>query len=273
MGRDEFLDGGREGIRRAAAPCRRRSRSRRGRWPTSTAMSASIAQKQPGLNYVGVVLPVGRMTSEQMRGLAEIAERFGSGTIRLTVWQNLLISDIADEDVGVCIAAIEALGLGVEASADPARPGRLHRQCRLQVRRLQHQGPCAAARRLSRSARRARPADQHPPHRLPSLLRPALYRRHRPAGHQGRASARRASRAITSMSAAARPRPPSRRWRASMPAPSRSTNCRRCSRSCWRAWLAHRAARMRSFFEFCRRHEIEALRELAARAPLRALAA
>jgi len=74
-------------------------------------------QKQSGLNYLGLVLPVGRLTSEQMRGLAEIAERFGSGTLRLTVWQNLLISDVADRDVGICIAAVNALGLGVEASA------------------------------------------------------------------------------------------------------------------------------------------------------------
>lgn len=74
-------------------------------------------QKQAGLNYLGIVLPVGRLTADQMRGLAEIARRFGSGTIRLTVWQNLLISDVADRDVGVCVAAIAALGLGVEASA------------------------------------------------------------------------------------------------------------------------------------------------------------
>jgi ferredoxin-nitrite reductase len=74
-------------------------------------------QKQPGLNYLGLVLPVGRLTSGQMRGLATISERFGSGTLRLTVWQNLLISDVADRDIGVCIAAINALGLGVEASA------------------------------------------------------------------------------------------------------------------------------------------------------------
>lgn len=75
------------------------------------------AQKQAGLNYLGIVLPVGRVTSEQMRGIAAIAERFGSGTVRLTVWQNFLISDVADRDVGVCIAAIQALGLGVEAGA------------------------------------------------------------------------------------------------------------------------------------------------------------
>jgi ferredoxin-nitrite reductase len=75
------------------------------------------AQKQPGLNYLGVVLPVGRITSEQMRGISEIAQRFGSGTIRLTVWQNFLISDVPDKDVDVCIDAIKALGLGVDASA------------------------------------------------------------------------------------------------------------------------------------------------------------
>jgi len=42
-------------------------------------------QKQAGRNYLGLVLPVGRMTSAQMRGIAAIADRFGSGTIRLTV--------------------------------------------------------------------------------------------------------------------------------------------------------------------------------------------
>ncbi len=36
-------------------------------------------QKQHGLNYIGVVCPVGRLTSDRLRGLAEIADRFGSG--------------------------------------------------------------------------------------------------------------------------------------------------------------------------------------------------
>ena len=68
-------------------------------------------QKQPGLAYVGVVLPVGRMTVAQMRGLATIADRHGSGTIRLTVWQNLLISDVPASSVAAMKAGIEALGL------------------------------------------------------------------------------------------------------------------------------------------------------------------
>jgi ferredoxin-nitrite reductase len=74
-------------------------------------------QKQDGLHYIGIVCPVGRLTSARMRGLAEIAQRFGSGTIRLTVWQNLLISDVPEARVAEAVAAIEALGLGVSASA------------------------------------------------------------------------------------------------------------------------------------------------------------
>ena len=74
------------------------------------------AQRQQGFSYIGVVLPVGRMTAEQMRGLAAIAERYGSGTIRLTVWQNLLISDIPDAALPAAKAAIEQLGLDWQAS-------------------------------------------------------------------------------------------------------------------------------------------------------------
>ena len=68
-------------------------------------------QKQPGLCYLGVVLPVGRMTSHQLRGVARIAERYGRGTIRLTVWQNLLISDVAREEVPAVQRELEQLGL------------------------------------------------------------------------------------------------------------------------------------------------------------------
>jgi ferredoxin-nitrite reductase len=75
------------------------------------------AQKQPGLNYVGIVVPMARLSAGHMRGLAAIAERFGSGTLRLTVWQNLLISDIADGVLDDALAAIMALGLDWRASA------------------------------------------------------------------------------------------------------------------------------------------------------------
>ncbi|MFG1339828.1 NirA family protein [Xanthobacter autotrophicus] len=74
------------------------------------------AQKQSGLNYIGVGLPVGRMSVEQMHGLADIAARLGDGDIRLTVWQNLLISGVADADVAQACTAIAALGLSTQAT-------------------------------------------------------------------------------------------------------------------------------------------------------------
>jgi ferredoxin-nitrite reductase len=73
-------------------------------------------QKQPGLFFVGVVLPVGRMTCEQMHAIADIADRHGSGTIRLTVWQNLLISDIPHERIDAVKDGLAAIGLGVDAT-------------------------------------------------------------------------------------------------------------------------------------------------------------
>src|SRR6201998_2418189 len=73
-------------------------------------------QKQDGLNWIGVVLPLGKLTCEQMRGLAKIAQDLGDGEIRLTVWQNLLIPGVRDENVELATAAIEKLGLSVQGS-------------------------------------------------------------------------------------------------------------------------------------------------------------
>jgi ferredoxin-nitrite reductase len=73
-------------------------------------------QKQAGLNWIGVVVPVGKVTCEQMRGLAKIAHDLGDGELRLTVWQNLLIPGVRDENVALAIAAVEAIGLAVKAS-------------------------------------------------------------------------------------------------------------------------------------------------------------
>jgi ferredoxin-nitrite reductase len=74
------------------------------------------AQKQDGLNWIGVVLPVGKLTGDQMRGLAKVAQDLGDADIRLTVWQNLLISGVRDENIALATAAIEKLGLSTKAS-------------------------------------------------------------------------------------------------------------------------------------------------------------
>ena len=74
-------------------------------------------QKQEGFNWIGVVLPVARLTAAQMRGLAKIAQDLGDGDIRLTVWQNLLISGVADDKVALAKAAIDSLGLSTQATS------------------------------------------------------------------------------------------------------------------------------------------------------------
>jgi len=73
------------------------------------------AQRQPGLNYIGVSVPVGRLPAQQMLALAEVADRFGSGELRLTVWQNLLIPNVLSEKINDAIEAIRAAGLDCTA--------------------------------------------------------------------------------------------------------------------------------------------------------------
>jgi ferredoxin-nitrite reductase len=74
-------------------------------------------QKQADRNWIGIVLPVGRITVDQMRGLAAIARELGDGDIRLTVWQNLIISGVPSDQIAAAQAQIDAVGLSTSASS------------------------------------------------------------------------------------------------------------------------------------------------------------
>ncbi|MCX7899915.1 MAG: NirA family protein, partial [Methylocystis sp.] len=78
-------------------------------------------QKQAGLNWIGVALPLGRVSPAQARGLSKIARKFGDGGLRLTVWQNVIITGVADAFVADARAAMDALGLPTQVS--PIRAG------------------------------------------------------------------------------------------------------------------------------------------------------
>jgi ferredoxin-nitrite reductase len=54
-------------------------------------------QKQGGLNFVGMHVPVGRFYAQYLFDIARIAEVYGSGEIRLTVEQNVIIPNVADD--------------------------------------------------------------------------------------------------------------------------------------------------------------------------------
>ncbi len=68
-------------------------------------------QKQAGLFYIGVIVPLGRLTSHQLQGLANLAQQYGGGALRLTPWQNLLITDIAEANLKQVTQEILNLGL------------------------------------------------------------------------------------------------------------------------------------------------------------------
>lgn len=57
------------------------------------------AQKQPGLNYVGMHIPVGRLYAADMFELSRLAEVYGSSEVRLTVEQNVIIPNIPDSRI------------------------------------------------------------------------------------------------------------------------------------------------------------------------------
>lgn len=54
----------------------------------------------PTLYYVGLLVPVGRITTAHMREVANLAECYGNGEIRMTVQQNLIIANVPENRVG-----------------------------------------------------------------------------------------------------------------------------------------------------------------------------
>ncbi|WP_162027863.1 MULTISPECIES: NirA family protein [unclassified Lentimonas] len=73
-------------------------------------------EKESGFNYIGVVVPVGRMMPRQVRAIAKLADTYGRGDIRLTAWQNLIIPGIKDADVEAVKAAILEMGFHYKAT-------------------------------------------------------------------------------------------------------------------------------------------------------------
>jgi ferredoxin-nitrite reductase len=68
-------------------------------------------QSQPDRYYLGIVLPLGRWNRVQVKGLGEIANRYGSGAIRLTPWQNIILPNITADDLERVQSLISELGL------------------------------------------------------------------------------------------------------------------------------------------------------------------
>lgn len=68
-------------------------------------------QKQAGYVTATVALPLGDLTSDQCRGLADISREFTNGTMRTTVEQNIVLRWVSKSDVVALFAALDAVGL------------------------------------------------------------------------------------------------------------------------------------------------------------------
>ncbi|MBW3636696.1 MAG: nitrite/sulfite reductase, partial [Armatimonadetes bacterium] len=74
-------------------------------------------QMQDGLSYIGVPVIGGRVTSDQWDAIADIAQEYGDGTVRLTVMQSFYIPNVKTENAPAAVARLDAIGLPVEVSA------------------------------------------------------------------------------------------------------------------------------------------------------------
>jgi len=73
-------------------------------------------QKQEGYCYVGAAVLRGRITPEQMRAAADLADGFASGELRTTNMQNLLIVNVPERSAEALANELDATGLRVAAS-------------------------------------------------------------------------------------------------------------------------------------------------------------
>lgn len=69
-------------------------------------------QRQPGYVTVTVALPLGDLTADQTRSLADIVRQFTNDTVRTTVEQNFVIRWVSKADVPALYAALDMVGLG-----------------------------------------------------------------------------------------------------------------------------------------------------------------
>ena len=74
------------------------------------------AQKQQGFSYVGAAVLRGRLTADQMRAVADLAEQYASGELRSTNMQNLLIVNVPSVRASELGRELTGIGLPVDGS-------------------------------------------------------------------------------------------------------------------------------------------------------------
>ena len=127
---------------------------------TGPATTSACTRQRDGSCYVGFAPTVGRVSGDTLDRLADLASRYGSGRVRTTPQQKLVVLDVPAERIDELVAELDA--------ARPARPAQrrsaahdgLHRHRVLQAGHRRDQGPRRRPDRRARAAaarlRRAR---------------------------------------------------------------------------------------------------------------------
>ncbi len=149
------------------------------RAPKHTDHVGVFRQQQAGLNFVGLAVPVGRMTSEQMQQVADVAENYGSGQLRLSVGQNVIIARCPRREDRRAHRRACAPGATLRSLRSHARSGELHRHGLLPFRFDRYQRMGAEERACFRKKIRQDPTAAHALVGLPGELRQSQHRRHR----------------------------------------------------------------------------------------------
>jgi sulfite reductase (ferredoxin) len=75
-----------------------------------------VHRQQDGRSYVGFAPRVGRVDGATLTKIAELAEAHGSGRLRTTVEQKMIVLDVEQEQIDSLVAGLEALDLSVRPS-------------------------------------------------------------------------------------------------------------------------------------------------------------
>lgn len=73
------------------------------------------SQKQSELSYIGIALKLGWVSIAQLQALMQLSETYGSGELRLTPWQSILLPNIEKSQTSTVLTAIETIGLSTDS--------------------------------------------------------------------------------------------------------------------------------------------------------------
>jgi sulfite reductase (ferredoxin) len=74
-------------------------------------------QRQAGLSSVGASVLRGRVSGDQLVRLAELAEQYGSGELRATIMQNIILVNVPNDRTAALVIELNTLGFQVDVSA------------------------------------------------------------------------------------------------------------------------------------------------------------